>query len=543
MRTTSLVLFSLASASLAVATPSEGGSIEALLERISQRQNATAAASARVSDVSDVPRNHTHLPPTPPPAAKDAAIEQPVPKKEDDEAPALKEGHKHESKMSAHNKMAKRVRAKADEELDKRYVWATGIIQDDTPSSAVPDVGANANLLSSSTTIPVNTPTAQLVAPSFPPKVTTTPAAASSTPHRRPNWKSQHKEEKRYVWSNQIIQEDTPDAPAVGANVNQLNTPAVALNTPSQAFVAPSFAPKASTSAKAAAAANPKRVAWHKAEPRAHDEHEEEKRWIQAGSIIQDDSPAEGLTTHTTPAATLVAPTFPPKLSSQTTPPAASTTSPAAVVEVVSSSVAAPASSTVSSAAPAAITTAAAHKQWWNPKVLWAEIEETFSKLFHLSSSKTAATTTTTAAVPASTGGVEKRYVWSNQILQDDTPADEAPALGANANLLSSSAPALTTPAAQLVAPSFPPKASSSAAASPAKVLAASHAASSPAAETTTAKPTVANARQALQQARAAAASAAAAKKAAAQAHTTTAAQKWYKAETKHQRMVKRERK
>jgi hypothetical protein len=98
MRTTSLVLLSLATAStVVIAKPSpsssEGGSIEALLERISQRQNANTASSAKVSAVADQPRNATVLPPTPPPQAKD--VEEP---KKKEEAAAPKEGSKHEAK-------------------------------------------------------------------------------------------------------------------------------------------------------------------------------------------------------------------------------------------------------------------------------------------------------------------------------------------------------------------------------------------------------------------------------------------------------------
>ncbi|GAA6034664.1 hypothetical protein JCM8097_001105 [Rhodosporidiobolus ruineniae] len=595
MRTTSLAILALTTASLVAGKPTdaEGGSIEALLERISQRNNHTTAASARVSAVPEQPRNETQLPPTPPPAPKEE-------KAADESVPAPKEAHKHESKRSAHTKMAKRVRAKAEEENAKRWVWATGIIQDDTPASAAPAVGQNANQLSSNAA-PVGTPAAALTPPSFPPQAaapTTTPAAASTTPAHRPSWKTRQpanrNEQKRWVWVNSIIQDDTPasQAPAVGQNVNQLNTPAVNLNTPAANLAAPSFPPKqqvATPVVEAVAASTTSRAArlhWYKApQARGLDEHEEEKRWVWGNSIIQDDTPASeapavgenannfasATYAATTPAATLVAPTFPPKSSSQTPAPSpAPSSSAAAVIDdaVVSAhavSVTSALPSVVTSSAAAAHSTSPAH-HWWNPKVLLHDIEEGFDKLFHIHQSSSV------TAAPVQTGDVQKRWVWSNQIIQDDSP--DAPAVGENANLLTGATYGANTPAANLVAPSFPPKAAAaasstttttSAAAQPThQVLAAAGAAVSSssaapkvaAAPATTSAAPVTNARQTWQQAHEAALAAAAAKKAAA-AHTTTtkssssakasatksAAQQWFKAEPKEKRMVKRERK
>ncbi|GAA5906314.1 hypothetical protein JCM6882_002699 [Rhodosporidiobolus microsporus] len=572
---TSIVLLSLTAASLAAGKPAEqGGSIEALLERISQRSNQSTA-SARVSAVPDTPKNDTHIPPTPPPAS----VELPVPKKESKEAEPPKEGHNHESKRSVHAKMAKRVRAKADEENAKRWVWATGIIQDDTPSSAVPDVGSNANLLSTSTTIPVNTPAATLVAPSFPPVATTTPAAAATTTthKQRQSWKThsvravpaEHEEEKRWVWTNAVIQDDTPasQAPAIGQNVNGFKSAAPAANTPAGKPVAPSFPPVAAASPSAAAAK--KRPTWYKA-PQARglaeegeeeeELHDEQKRWVWSNSIIQDDTPASAappvgenvnqLSSSaypvTTPAATLVAPSFPPK-SSQTPAPSSSSSAEAVSVfissttSVAANAVVTPASSTTVSAAPAAQTTSPV-RHWWNPKTFFEELEHSFARLFHLNH---ATSTATTSAAPVATEtGNQKRYVWSNQIIQDDTT--DAPAVGENANLLSSNAYAANTPKANLVAPSFPPVAASSAAAATPAVLAAS----SPAAA-----PQQTNARLSWKAAHEAAIAAAAARKAKATAvnpkaatspkatETKSAAQQWFKAEPKEKRMVKLERK
>ncbi|GAA6013511.1 hypothetical protein JCM10207_008875 [Rhodosporidiobolus poonsookiae] len=505
MRTTSLVLLSLTTASLAVASPSpdstsEGGSIEALLERISQRNNHTTAAGSRVSGVPDAPKNGTHVPPTPPPAKPE--LEQPVAKNGTEAVPPKEggkpEAHKHESKRSVHGKMAKRVRAKAEEENAKRWVWATGIIQDDTPSSAVPPVGGNANLLSSNAA-PVNTPAAVPVAPSFPPvaapspaTTTTTPAAPRSTP-KRTWYKAQrdlserdlaeHDEEKRWVWSNSVIQDDSSssDLPPIGQNVD-LRNGASGANTPAATLVAPSFPPRSS----------------------------------QTPGPSSSSEAATGVSVFTT------------------------STAHVADNAVVST----PAAATIVTAAPAAQSTSPVH--WWNPKHMLEELEDGFEKLFHLGSHASATTNTVAAESTATPAQNEKRYVWSNQIIPDDTP--NAPAVGENANLLSSPAAyGATTPAAALVAPSFPPVAA------PSSSAPAALAAAAPAAETTA---VVRNARVSWKEAHEAALAAAAAKKAAAQTTTTTttttsakatqtstAAQKWFKAEPKAKRMVKRERK
>ncbi|GAA5982749.1 hypothetical protein JCM11641_007776 [Rhodosporidiobolus odoratus] len=610
MRTTSLTLLALTTASLAVGKPAEGGSIEALLDRVSQR-----------NDRSTVKKQEAHVPPTAPPAVKDVKAEK-------KEAEAPKEAHSHESKRSAHGKMAKRLRAKAEEENAKRWVWATGIIQDDPPSSAAPAVGSNANLLSSSTTIAVTTPQATPAPPSFPPlspsSSSTTPAVAATTAtesRRRPTWKAHsarsNKDEKRWVWSNSIVQDDTPaaQAPPVGANVNALQSSAVPVTTPAAKLAAPSFPPKAasssstttppaaaasaSASAHVAVVPNQKRPTWREAH-HARDvaEHEEEKRWVWGTSIIQDDTPAASApavgekvnqlssSAHsvTTPAATLVAPSFPPK-SSQTPGPS----SPLIAAVVASSEAADDAiiTSSVTSTSAEATSTSSAH-HWWNPKDLLEDIEEGFEKLFHHSSSAT--------SVPVATPTMEKRYVWATGIIQDDTPAESAPAVGSNANLLSSSAP-LNTPKATLEAPTFPPRSSSSSSSSFSSVAASSSpvnrvlvapslsSSTSAAVHTTSSHAprkdwrtlteedesssstsasathaTVPAARLSFQKAHEAALEAAASQKAAAAAagkssKTTTttsaaqtsatksAAQKWTKVEPKVKRMVKRERK
>lgn len=218
--------------------------------------------------------------------------------------------------------------------LEKRWIWANSVIQDDTPASEVPPVGENANLLSErepcstchaeldagslthvshAAASTISTPQATLVASTFPIQASSStenstavtsvvaaeaaiasaeaattstsaaPAAASTSP-ALPWWDpteffhdveagfeklfglsdddedaasasataaptvSTAEVEKRWVWATGIIQDDTPNAPPVGQNVNLLGSASVNANTPSVTLVAPSFRPKAPAS-------------------------------------------------------------------------------------------------------------------------------------------------------------------------------------------------------------------------------------------------------------------------------------------------------
>ncbi|BGP35523.1 hypothetical protein JCM10296v2_007361 [Rhodotorula toruloides] len=349
MRTTSLVLLSLASASsLVAAKPAEGGSIEALLDRVAQRSNRSVSAKPSETPVAvkdDV---------KPAPAVEKADLSV-----EEDDGPR--------------NKLVRRSRAHKHEKMAKRWVWATSIIQDGATSA--PPVGSNVNLLSPSTTIAADTPTATLVAPSFPPvssvnsSSTATPAAASTVAPAAVNATSssttasvasqttglltkmrqtfkqreqaliardyedeeddyvdeeiefeheeedveEHQEKKRWVWATGIIQDGATDAPPVGQNANLL-TPSttIVLNTPAATLVPPTFAPVAATTPVASQAPNvlvapvavnssstttsaPKtsktpvaRKFGHKAVGRAVHGQQENRRWVWATSIIQD---------------------------------------------------------------------------------------------------------------------------------------------------------------------------------------------------------------------------------------------------------------
>ncbi|GAA5872584.1 hypothetical protein JCM1840_004845 [Sporobolomyces johnsonii] len=430
MRTTTLLALSLSTAATFVsASPSsDGGSIQALLDRMSHRANRTHSLDHRPSNLPEFPKNETgssdyrvfpknetRLPPPAPETAKNGTSE-----------PVKEEGHPRngtEGPDGPTDKIVKRLRSKKNEDNAKRWVWANSIIQDSTPSSAAPAIGENVNLLSSSTTIPVNTPAATLIAPSFPPRsnssavaststaapvvaavnATTTPAAASTmTRASRPSWHKtvghgSRREKKRWVWANSIIQDGTPSsaAPSIGVNANLLSSSAAAVTTPSANLVAPSFAPLNSSSS-----------------------------------------------------------------SSTTTAAAPVTTSAAANATVASTSAAANAtvSSTTSSAAPASTS---AHGVASDAKRMLAEVEAAIEELFHMQQS-------TSAAAPAATAAaLEKRWVWGTSIIQDGTPSSAAPAIGQNVNLLSSATYAVTTPAAStMVAPSFPPLSSSSSASS-----------------------------------------------------------------------------
>lgn len=141
---------------------------------------------------------------------------------------------------------------------DKRWVWGTAIIQDDTPAASnVPAVGENANYLNCSFPIlsslfdsselilhslfvsaaPVNTPTATLAAPSFPPLASELPssqsaAALQSKVASRQKMSDRKKaaqapaapaKEKRWTWGTEIIQDGDENAPPVGENANLLS--------------------------------------------------------------------------------------------------------------------------------------------------------------------------------------------------------------------------------------------------------------------------------------------------------------------------------
>ncbi|GAA6054687.1 hypothetical protein JCM3770_006387 [Rhodotorula araucariae] len=379
MRTTGLVLLSLASAStLVAAKPAEvhnRNSLESLLDRFAHHKNGTAPASAKTVEVPVVVKNETRPAPL---VEKKAA-----PKEED--APS--------------DKMIKRNRAQKNQENAKRWVWTTAIIQDNTPNA--PPVGVNVNQLHTPA-VAVTTPAPKLVAPSFPvqsasPKATTTPAApvVRKPFHQARGVRVDENEHKRWIWANSVIQDDTPtsEVPPIGQNADLLSDPV----------------------------------------------------------------------TRTTPAATLVRPTFPALSSSSSqTPPASQASAPESspasslaapsttVVPAVAGDVAAATPVVVVPTTPAPAPTSTAH-HWWNPKDFFHDVEAGFDKLFHIHHSSTSAATATAApVVPASE--MEKRWVWATGVIQDDTP--NAPPIGSNVDLLNS-APA-NTPAATLVAPSFP---------------------------------------------------------------------------------------
>lgn len=400
MRTVSLLLLSLASASsLVAAKPAEGGSIEALLDRVAQRSNRSVSAKPSETPV----------------AVKDDVKKAPAGKKADlsvegddgRESPLLScRQHFTCAELrrlaTAGNKLVKRSRAQKHEKMAKRWVWATAIIQDGATDA--PPVGQNADLLTPSTTIAIDTPAASLAQPTFAPVAATTGAASQI--------------------ANTLV---------ASAAVNSTST-----TTP---------APKTSMTPGV-------RKFGHKAVGRAHHGNPENRRWVWATSIIQDGAtgaPPPGQNANllsssahpvTTPAAALTPPSFPPiaaSSSSTTTPPAASISVPAPAIAVA-------AASTTLAAPLAATTTSSPH----GLKQIFEEIESGFERLFHIhQSTTTAAPAQTTSAAPNA-----KRWVWATSIIQDGDTS--APPAGSNYNLLSGTTPA-NTPAATLVPPSFPP--------------------------------------------------------------------------------------
>ncbi|GAA5848670.1 hypothetical protein JCM9279_002736 [Rhodotorula babjevae] len=207
MRTTSLVLLSLASASTLVSAKADGrNSLETLLDRIQHSKTGTS--------------------PSPDNTAKSPAV---VDDEDDVEpaAPTVEKKDSLEGEVAPTDKMVKRNRTKKREQNAKR--WADLVLQYD-PLAVVAKSRT-------SLTTPAARPSPS--AASVSKRMTTTPPAARHTPA-----------EKRWIWANSVIQDDTPasEVPPVGENINQLSQPAVTLSTPDAVPAAPTFSAVATSS-------------------------------------------------------------------------------------------------------------------------------------------------------------------------------------------------------------------------------------------------------------------------------------------------------
>ncbi|GAA6018971.1 hypothetical protein JCM11491_005698 [Sporobolomyces phaffii] len=300
-------------------------------------------------------------------------------------------------------KSNKKVQEKAfgKKHEDKRWVWGTAIIQDDTPAASnVPAVGQNANYLNSN---PVNTPAANLVAPSFPPLAapsfppvaaaavvssqTTPPAAATTTPAsrqkigNRKQAKPAAPKEKRWTWGTSIIQDGSPDAPPVGENANLLSSgTTIALNTPVASLSPPSFPPLAEPTPSSSSVETPAPV-----------ETEEAQAGVASASSVLSSVAAEATAPGTTGIQALLV-------------------------------------------------------------KLQAEIDM-LAQVYGQASATADAVETAAATSPAENA---KRWVWGPSIIQDDSPSSAVPPIGENTNLFNPAVP-VATPTNQPVAPSFPP--------------------------------------------------------------------------------------
>ncbi|GAA5957496.1 hypothetical protein JCM8115_001338 [Rhodotorula mucilaginosa] len=315
---------------------------------------------------------------------------------------------------------------------------------------------------------------------------------------RRSRSKKNSAEAKRWVWATAVIQDDSPNAPPVGQNVNQLGGAPTPITTPAANLPAPSFLPEAQIAAylngtvlngtalhgnasSSLAASNsstlsstvpaaqttpsPVRRTWAKAfgQPKA-DDH---RRWIWATSVIQDgatDVPPPGSNANllsngapaTTPAATLVSPTFPPEPATttsqssdeQTQPTEVPTSAPVAVDATSPTSNESSTSTTSTAAAPESTPVAMLFD-------LFRKIAAGFEELLQEHASSSAAAESSAAATP-----VDKRWIWATSVIQEG--ATGVPPPGENANLLTTPAIPVTTPPVKLVSPSFPPVAASS---------------------------------------------------------------------------------
>ncbi|GAA5912649.1 uncharacterized protein JCM6883_005340 [Sporobolomyces salmoneus] len=315
------------------------------------------------------------------------------------------------------SKKEKSFGKKYDEE--KRWVWATQILQDDTPvASGIPAPGENANLLN---TIPVNTPSpAALVAPSLPPlsvavaqpsssSLTTPPAVSSTTPaavssstttsravrqvianRKKPaeaaaTSKSAVAKEKRYIWSGEIIQDGDESAPEVGESANLLSSgTTIALTTPAAQLTPPSFPPLADATSSSLPS-------------------------IETPIVSQSNSG--------------------PEAASQ-------------VIESASSTLSAVASQMTSPALAGSI------------GALLAQLQSQLDALASAYAQTSASTEEVAAAGETSPVDNAKRWVWGPSIIQDDSPVSEVPAVGQNTNLFSSAIP-VATPTNKPLAPDF----------------------------------------------------------------------------------------
>ncbi|GAA5967161.1 hypothetical protein JCM3765_001549 [Sporobolomyces pararoseus] len=315
----------------------------------------------------------------------------------DEEFDSLTAAKPSTTEKSSNKKVQEKTFGKKEQHEDKkRWVWATQILQDDTPeASGVPPPGQNANLLNS---IPVNTPAATLVAPSFPPVApaaavvvessSLTPAAATTSRAARQPITNRKKpaaapakapaaKEKRWTWGTSIIQDGDSNAPPVGENANLLSSATIALNTPVAQLTPPSFPPIAEPTQAVAAQDN-----------------------------------AEGAQ---------------------------------AAAQVVES-----ASSTLS-AVPAEVTSPVGTSSIQD---LLVKLQEQIDALASAYSQASATSDAVDAAAETSPAENAKRWVWGPSIIQDDTPSSEAPPIGQNTNLFNPSMP-VATPTGKPLAPNY----------------------------------------------------------------------------------------
>ncbi|GAA5939818.1 uncharacterized protein JCM15063_004311 [Sporobolomyces koalae] len=457
MRTATLVALSLTTAAtLASAKKDEGGALEALLERMQtkkheQHDKRALRDSSSELDYSDKGASYHGATNSSPRAHRQYAAEHKGDKKV---AKTLGRPHPvHDSSSSSDAKSRKGSNADSDKHSkkkgqeksfgkkhdEKRWVWGTAIIQDDTPAASdVPAIGQNANYLIPA---PVNTPDANLVAPSFPPLVApsfpplsvasteaviapspsssssssqtppavsssssqTPPAASSSSAAARRLLANRKKpahtttpaaaqtpaaaKDKRYIWATSIIQDGDENVPPVGDNANLLSSATIALNTPVAQLTPPSFPPVAATTTSSVSVP------------------------VETPSTAGQENGAEQ-------AAQIVA--------------SASSTLSAAVADLTS-----PATAMVGGPAI---------------QSLLVKIQSELDALAQVYHQATATQAAVDAAAETSPAENAKRWVWGKSIIQDNSPSSGLPPIGQNTNLLNPSIQ-VATPTATLVPP------------------------------------------------------------------------------------------
>ena len=230
------------------ASSTDGGSLEALLDRIADQHDGHDVASSSPAGYIDDSTNAASL-------QANASIRALTPFS----LGLAGDGGLIPSPSTATNRVIRRSRSKKNSAEAKRWVWATAVIQDDSPNA--PPVGQNVNQLGGVPT-PITTPAVNLPAPSFLPEAqiaaylngtalngtaqhgnassflaasksstssSIAPPALTTAPAVRKTWakafgQPKADDHRRWIWATSVIQDGATDVPPPGSNANLLSS-------------------------------------------------------------------------------------------------------------------------------------------------------------------------------------------------------------------------------------------------------------------------------------------------------------------------------